>query len=483
MTKIHSETAAAATAPAGAATPPPEARPAPEAGRFTTGSITRHVLAMTATASIGLLAVFVVDVLSLLYVGLLGDPVLVAAVGYASTVIFVLISVAIGVSIAGAALVSRALGAGDRALARAQASGFMLHAVLALGLGALAVFVFAQELVALVGATGRTAELATRYLRINAPALPLFGAGIGYAAVLRAAGDGRRAMNVTLGGAAVAFVADPLLILGLGLGIDGAALGAVAARAGLAYVGWLGAVRHHRLVARPTPAIFLATAAPVWAIAAPAVATNVATPVANGFVMNVMSQFGDAVVAASTVIDRLVPVAFCALFALSGAVGPIIGQNFGARRFARMRGVLNVSLGVTAVYVLAIWALLALAAPLISHLFGLEGRAAELVTFFCRVAVAGWAFLGALFVANAAFNTLGYPLLSTAFNWGRATLGTMPLVAYGASVAGPEGVMLGQAAGAMLFGVAAAVAAFLVVGRLARRGSAEAHVAGAPAAR
>jgi Na+-driven multidrug efflux pump len=455
---------------------PPQ--PALEPGRFTSGSILGHVARMTATASVGLLAVFAVDAFSLFYVGFLNDPVATAAVGYASTIVFVLIAVAIGVSIASAALVSRALGAGKRELARDQAAGSLIQMTIALTAMGAVVAWFAGDLVALLGAEGRAAELAVRYLLINMPALPLFGLGIGYAAVLRAVGDARGAMNVTLGGAAVAAILDPLLIIGLGLGIDGAALAAVAARAGLVYVGWRGAVRRHRLVARPTLAIAAATAAPVWAIAAPAVLTNVATPVANGFVFSVASRFGDQVVAAATVIDRLTPVAFCGLFALSGAVGPIIGQNYGAGQFDRMRDTLKASFAVTAIYVAAVWAALAFAAPGLAWAFGLQGEAAELVAFFCRVAVLGWAFVGALFVANAAFNTLDHPLLSTAFNWGRATLGTIPLVALGAEMAGPRGVLMGQAAGGLLFGLGAAAASFMVVNRLARRAARRREVAG-----
>ena len=45
----------------------------------------RHVVVMTATASLGLLAIFLVDFFSLLYVSWLGDPLLTAAVGYASS--------------------------------------------------------------------------------------------------------------------------------------------------------------------------------------------------------------------------------------------------------------------------------------------------------------------------------------------------------------------------------------------------------------
>ena len=45
---------------------------------------------------------------------------------------------------------------------------------------------------------------------------------------------------------------------------------------------------------------------------------------------SVVARFGETVIAASATIDRLVPVAFGGLFALSGAIGPILGQNWGA---------------------------------------------------------------------------------------------------------------------------------------------------------
>ena len=55
-------------------------RPRPRAV-FTEGSILRHVLVMTITGSIGLVAIFIVDFLSLLYISWLGEPVLTAGVG------------------------------------------------------------------------------------------------------------------------------------------------------------------------------------------------------------------------------------------------------------------------------------------------------------------------------------------------------------------------------------------------------------------
>ena len=59
-------------------------------------------------------------------------------------------------------------------------------------------------------------------------------------------------------------------------------------------------------------------------------------------------------------------------------------------------------------------------------LFGATGETAEIVLFFCMISGPMWLFVGALFVANAAFNNLGFASHSTIFNWGRATIGTLP---------------------------------------------------------
>ena len=82
----------------------------------------RHVAVMTATGSIGLVAIFAVDVLSLFWVSRLGDQSYKAAIGYASQASFLLMSINIGFTIAISANVSRALGAGDRPRARRLAA-------------------------------------------------------------------------------------------------------------------------------------------------------------------------------------------------------------------------------------------------------------------------------------------------------------------------------------------------------------------------
>src|SRR5262249_12276566 len=180
------------------------------------------------------------------------------------------------------------------------------------------------------------------------------------------------------------------------------------------------------------------------------------------------SRFGEAIVAGFAIVDRLNPMAFGVLFALSAAVGPIMGQNLGAKRLARVRQGLADCFTVAAIYVVAVSILLAAGAPLIVKLFGAQGETARLVLFVCRYGGVLWLFLGAIFVANAAFNNLGSPLLSTLFNWGRATLGTIPFVTLGAAHFGPEGGYMGLIAGSAVFGAGAVLAAYGVTARLAK---------------
>lgn len=65
------------------------------------------------------------------------------------------------------------------------------------------------------------------------------------------------------------------------------------------------------------------------AIAAPAILTQLATPVGQAIVTRMVAGYGESAVAGMAVAGRLTPVAFGIIFAMSGALGPIIGRITG----------------------------------------------------------------------------------------------------------------------------------------------------------
>lgn len=451
--------------------------PAAKAPVFVTGSTMRHVAVMTGTGSVGLMAIFMVDFLSLLYVSWLGRSETTAGVGFATIVLFFAISVNIGLMIGVTALTSRALGAGERDRARRIGGSSLVIMMLAGTAVTLAIWPFLPAFLTAIGAKGEAHAIALRFLIIVLPSNVLMAIGMGLSGTLRAVGDAKRAMYVTLAGGIATAALDPLFIFGLGMGVDGAAVATVLSRMIFAAVGLHGAVRVHGLIARPRLADIAQDARPLLGIAGPAILTNLATPVANAAVAAIMARFGDKAIAALAIIDRLVPVAFGALFAMSGAVGPILGQNWGAGRFDRMRRALNDAVTLAGIYVLVMWVALILGRHALADLFQATGLAAEIITLFCWISGPTWLALGALFVANASFNNLGFPFYSTAFNWGRATLGAIPLAWLGAVHDGPRGVLVGVAVGAVMFGAGALVMAYRVIGTLEAKATAKINTA------
>ncbi|SHG92605.1 MATE family efflux transporter [Marivita hallyeonensis] len=420
---------------------------------FLKGNLFRHISVMSLTASVGLMAVFAVDFVDMIFISMLGKEELAAAVGYAGAILFFTTSFNIGIAIAAGALVARALGAGDPELARQRASSALVAGVLLAIVFAALVWQNLGFLVGLLGATGETADLAVLYLSIIVPSLPVLLIGMAGGAILRAHGDARRAMTATVVGGAVNAAVAPVLIFTFGLELMGAALGSVIARFTIAGLALVPIFQHHGGLSWPRFAGFFKDLTPILAISLPAILTQLATPVGQAWVTRAMAEYGEEAVAGMAIVGRLTPIAFGTIFALSGAVGPIIGQNYGAKDFVRVRRALFDALLFTGIVVLVATLALFVLRSHIAALFNAQGVSLTLIYLFCGPLALAFFFNGMLFVSNACFNNVGRPFYSTWLNWGRHTLGVIPFVWVGSLLFGAPGVLIGQAAGGVLFGV------------------------------
>ncbi len=418
--------------------------------KFVEGNLFRHITVMSLTNSVGLMAIFAVDLINMVFISMLNQEDITAAVGYAGAILFFTTSFGIGLSIAVSALVARAVGQRNLVMAQEKATNGM---ILGIGFGiifAAVVWAFLPGIVSLLGAEGRTHALTVHFLRSVIPAQPFLMVGMIGGAILRSHGDAKRAMAATLWGAAANAVLDPILIFGLHMDLTGAAIASVVSRIVIAGVSLVPVIRHHGGFDRPSVEGLKADLAPVYAIAGPAILTQVATPLGQAMVTRMVSGYGEAAVAGMAIAGRLTPVALGVIFALSGAIGPIIGQNYGAGRMDRVRQTFLDGLKFTAIVVAIVTVILfALRAP-IADLFHAQGLTRDLV---CGPLCLLFFFNGAIFMANAACNNLGKPLMSTLINWGRHTIGTVPFAWWFSHYWGAQGVLIGQALGGVIFGI------------------------------
>ena len=170
----------------------------------------------------------------------------------------------------------------------------------------------------------------------------------------------------------------------------------------------------HDLVARPKLNAARGDFGPIMAIGFPAIMANMAAPVSSAYTLRIFSDFGEPAIAASAVIDRVTPVAFGVVFALTASVGPIIGQNYGAKLMERVQRTLTDSFILSIGYVLIAWVVLALAEPALIAAFRPKGG--RVCRLLLPVRSGRLIFLACLFVANVSFSNLG-TVLSMAFNW------------------------------------------------------------------
>jgi putative MATE family efflux protein len=434
--------------------------------RFVTGSTMRHVVVMTLMGAVGLMSLFIVDLADLYFLSLLNNNDITAAIGYAGTIGFTNLSISIGIGIASVALVARQIGSGDIDRARQFATTSLLFAILLSAAYTLLIALCADVFLRFLGAEGAALEQAKLFIWTLSPGFVMLAAAVNCSFSLRALGDARRAMYITLSMAILTGIADPIFIFWFGLGMQGAAIANVIAQAVGLLIGLHGMIYVHKFLLRFSLADLRRDLRAIWAIAFPAMLTQLATPFAVAYTTYSVAPFGNEAVAASAIVGRLVPVAFGMVFSLSGSVGPIIGQNFGAGQYHRVTQTLIDGLKFSAIYTLITSAILFIFRHEIADTFMASGRTKELVIFFCTWVALSWAFAGAQFVSNAACNNLGKASHSTWFNWGKATLGTIPFAMVGGHYWGAEGIMGGIALGSVIFGIASVWWAFRIVKNL-----------------
>ncbi|WP_088622022.1 MATE family efflux transporter [Oceanicola sp. 22II-s10i] len=428
-----------------------DARTPPKA-RFLTGSTMRHVVVMSIAGSLGLSFLFLIDFLAMFWVSQYNNEVWVSAIGFAFAIQFFPASMNVGMMIATIAIYARALGAGEIDRARRIATVGILSGVGAQVAFSTLLWFTRYDLLAISGANGEARELAADFLSVSLFGMPLMVAGMTMSAVVRATGDAVRSTMVTGTAALVALVVDPFNILYLGLGVQGAAISVIITRGVMTVLGFYFLVIHHGMAARPRWEDFRLIFRLWVVIAIPAIFTQCSTPFGNWVLMRAMADFGDSATAALGVVLRLTVLVFGGIFALSGAIGGILGQNYGGGQLDRVAQAYKDALIYCIGYTLVAWIALASMSGPLARGFGLSPEGAEVMHFFTFYMAPALAFTGALYVANAAFNNLGRPISATIANWIRDGLLTWPL-AFGLGAAyGANGVLMGQAGAAILAG-------------------------------
>jgi putative MATE family efflux protein len=388
---------------------------------LTQGSVTRHLLHMSAF----LMASMIVQTLYLLadmyWVGHLGKEAI-AAVGVAGNLSMIILALTQMLGVGTTALISHAAGKKDQPRAELVFNqSFTMSILVAFALGIIG-FLSMNGYCNSLSADAITAKLAKTYLLWFLPALLLQFPLVALGSALRATGIIKPAVGFQVLSVILNIVLAPLLIFGIGpwpkLGVTGAALATfISILVADVLIVIYFKQKYHYLRFRFA---LLRPQLKIWSsmlrIGVPAGTEFVLLFFYMMLVYAIIRGFGPAAQAGFGVGVRLLQALFLPVVALSFAVSPIVGQNFGGRQADRVREAVYSALGIASGMMLVLTVIAYFVPAMLIGFFSRDPRVIAFGSDYLRIVSFNFVAAGIVFTSSSVFQGLGNtipPLLSS----------------------------------------------------------------------
>jgi len=307
---------------------------------ITEGSLLKALVRLALPIVMGQSLVTAYQLVNTFWVGRLGAEA-VAAVGISGPLVFILISLGGGLSIAGAVFVAQYSGARKHDMVNHVAAQTILM-VACIGIFFTIIGVLsAKDVLTLMGVGADLMPDALAYLHISYLGVPLFFGFMIFQSVLQGIGEVRYPLYVISGSVVLNATLDPLLIFGWGPieghGVIGAAVATLCSQAFTAIVGmsvlFTGRYGVHIRPANFRPDLPFMKRAVFMGV--PASVEQSARSLGAVFLVSLATSFGTVPLAAYTLGVRILMFFFLPMMGLSAATATVIGQNIGAGRMDR----------------------------------------------------------------------------------------------------------------------------------------------------
>jgi putative MATE family efflux protein len=400
---------------------------------LTSGSLTGHLLKTTSFMLVSMVFQTLYVLIDLYWVGRLGTDA-VAAVGLSGNLMFIVLAATQMLGVGTTTLVSHATGARNRERANLVFNQSQVLSLVVGGLFLLIAMATRRVYAASLSADEATRQLAAEYLLWFIPALALQFGLIAMGSALRGTGNFRPGMVVQTATVILNIVLAPVLIFGWGtgvpLGVAGAALATLIAIAiGVVWmvVYFLPADAYLRFSFRDwAPRLDL------WRdmlkIGLPAGAEFAFMAVYLMLVYVVSRPFGAAAQAGFGIGMRIIQACFLPVVALGFAVGPVAGQNFGARKAERVRQTFRTGAALAAGAMFVLAAIVWLAAGPMVGVFSSDPQVIAVGAEYLHIIAFNFVASGIVFVSSSMFQAMGNTMPSLITSAARIIIVAVPVL-------------------------------------------------------
>jgi putative MATE family efflux protein len=379
---------------------------------LTQGSITKTIIAMALPVAAGMLFQTMYLLVDLYFVAELGDDA-VAGVGAAGTLMFMIMAVTQVLGVSAVALISQAVGSKQQDQANLVFNQSMLLAVVLGVLTLLSGWTFADLYMQMIAADAGAREQGTVFLIWFIPGMAMQFGLIGMGSALRATGIVKPGMMVQMLTVLLNTILAPILIAGWGPGPALGVLGAGLASTLSVTVGILLLILYFVKLEK-----YVSFQTHLWKpdfaiwkrminIGLPAGGEMLLLFVYFAVVYLVIRDFGAASQAGFSIGGRIMQSIFMPTMAVAFAIGPIVGQNFGAGKPERVREACYKGIMLNSIVMLVVTLMMQIAPDLLVKVFTSEAEVIAVGSGFLQIISWNFVMQGVVFTCSGVFQGLG----------------------------------------------------------------------------
>ncbi len=311
--------------------------------------VTRAVISLVVPTVISQIITVIYNIADTFFIGQTGDPDQVAAASLCLPLFLLTTGMANLFGIGGASLISRSMGIGDFEKAKHTSAFCIWSAAAAALVYGILIYILRGTILPLAGADKFTYSYCESYLfwTVTIGAVPtVLNAALAH--LIRAEGfSGQAGFGMALGGI-LNIALDPVFIFGFNLDITGAAVATMLSNLiALLYFVILIRVRHDKFRLTLDPRFWSASDGipkEVMLVGLPSCIMNLMGIFSNITLNKLLTQYSNAAVAGIGIAKKIDMLAFALANGLSQGVIPLVGYNYSAKNFRRMKDAIKVTL-------------------------------------------------------------------------------------------------------------------------------------------
>lgn len=433
---------------------------------FEKAPVPKAVFTLAVPTVLSMLVTIIYNMADTFFVGQTHDANQVAAVSLTMPVFMLFMAFGNLFGIGGSSYISRSLGQGDKEKVK-NISSFCFYGCIGIGLIAGTVsLIFMTPILEMLGASENTEGFARQYMTYISAGSILVVLANSLANLIRSEGAAKNSMIGMMIGTCVNIILDPIMILVLGMGVSGAAIATLIGNL-CSIVYYIFYMVRKSNVLSIAPKNFKASegiAKSVMLIGIPASFNNMLMSLSNIILNNYLAIYGDEPVAAMGVAMKANMLVVFLQMGIAMGIQPILGYNFGAKNFTRMKSVMKFAALCTVIIGSLLTALYFFNTETVIKIFIDDEKVIGYGIKMLKALMISGPLLGIMFVFTFSFQAMGKAVPSLILSISRQGLVYIPLVIILNTAIGLEGLIYAQPT-ADIFCLILAIIIFIMINR------------------